>query len=1086
MSEGRHIFVSYSRKDVIYAYAIMGYLIEQGFDVWLDQLQLPWGTNFPIEIERAIKDCAVFMPLLSANSKLSEWVYNEVGFAKHLNKPQLPIFVGGEPWIQYMSTNHLDLSKLNLSDLIHNESNDILIAQQRLEPFITSEFLKDLLNNAPRNTQKSGTVLQPTTTPEVQVESEWQSLNVVILQKGSLKLEEAIRHIIKLTADLIKNHDEEIYPQILPTNVRYKLGEFPIVEWSDHYAGSENILADTMSLGQLLYFMLAPPSTEFGDTRQPLESINTEIVPALSRILMHTLNGEITSLEELRLRLELFDAEAELRQALDASDGHLFKVDEVVQNAIRLCNQLEEDHKNGFAHHQLHSENVIIESKYSNRQIQWIEAVIIDHNNEVTQNEIRDDVFAIGAILYEMLTGLYPQNDMIDGKLQFTGASVWVKIGLDRIVEKACNPQATLRYRNVVILRERLNDFLRELNFARELDTLMTSRYPILYIHTWEEERLFSLLTRIITIDEWRKPYGWTVSQGLFDQYGQTQEEVPADDPLAILDHIVTSDNDSIYILYDYHPYLKRPHMSPIRRRFRDLATQTRFSSRQSTIIISPLIEIPSECEKDITILHHWLPRVGELAEVLDDVINQVTSANYTVNLSNDEYESLVRSARGLTTREASRAFLRSVMLNVARIEKESLGNNSGSVVLDSSAVQLVLAEKERVVKESRSLQIYSTPENFGDIGGLDQLKAWLRQRGAGFSIRAKDFGLPAPKGLLLVGVPGCGKSLAAKAIAAEWHQPLLRLDAGALFSSTIGSSEQNLREALSIAEAMAPAVLWIDEIEKAFAGVNRARDSGVSARVFGTLITWLQEKTEPVFVVATANNISTAGGGSGLPPELLRRGRFDEIFFVDLPTTQERIEILALHLAKRGLDVTRFDLPRLARECAGFSGAEIEQLVISAMYEAFVGNDLARQRAQEVIKHADMQQLNAFSEEELMEALQILILESLSSEPISESPSPALDAVRNAILESSYLHEQLQVAIEQFDEEVKKRKVTVNLDEIAIRQAIQEVVPLAEVMGAQLNSIRQWAKEKRLRFASSPEDKQANAERSQVFRSRE
>jgi SpoVK/Ycf46/Vps4 family AAA+-type ATPase len=224
-------------------------------------------------------------------------------------------------------------------------------------------------------------------------------------------------------------------------------------------------------------------------------------------------------------------------------------------------------------------------------------------------------------------------------------------------------------------------------------------------------------------------------------------------------------------------------------------------------------------------------------------------------------------------------------------------------------------------------------------VGGLDALKGWLGRRGAAFSEAARRFGLPEPKGLLLLGVQGCGKSLTAKAIAAQWRLPLLRLDMGRIFSGLIGSSEENLRRAIRVAESVAPVVLWVDEIEKGLSGTRSSgsSDGGVTARVFGALLTWLQEKTAPVFVVATANQIHD------LPPELLRKGRFDETFFIDLPGAEERREILAIHVARRGRDPARFDLDRLAARADGFSGAELEQAVLSGLYEAFAeGVDLS------------------------------------------------------------------------------------------------------------------------------------------------
>jgi SpoVK/Ycf46/Vps4 family AAA+-type ATPase len=257
---------------------------------------------------------------------------------------------------------------------------------------------------------------------------------------------------------------------------------------------------------------------------------------------------------------------------------------------------------------------------------------------------------------------------------------------------------------------------------------------------------------------------------------------------------------------------------------------------------------------------------------------------------------------------------------------------------IDPEDIDLLLAEKEQIIRKSGMLEYYSSPERFGSIGGLENLKHWLRQRGRAFSEAARAFGLPSPRGLLLVGVPGCGKSLSAKAVAAEWKMPLLKFDLGKVFGGLVGQSEENMRRALKMAEAVAPCVLWIDEIEKGLAGTRGHQgDGGVAARVFGTMLTWMEENQKQVFTIATANDIE------GLPPELLRKGRFDEVFFIDLPTPQERATVLAIHLTKHHRDYRDFDLASHAAASEGFSGAELEQAVVSALYDAFSEGEDAR-----------------------------------------------------------------------------------------------------------------------------------------------
>jgi len=245
--------------------------------------------------------------------------------------------------------------------------------------------------------------------------------------------------------------------------------------------------------------------------------------------------------------------------------------------------------------------------------------------------------------------------------------------------------------------------------------------------------------------------------------------------------------------------------------------------------------------------------------------------------------------------------------------------------------IDLVLEEKRQTIRQTQILDFYPAKEQISEIGGLDNLKDWLLRRGNSFSEKARQYGLPYPRGLLLVGIQGTGKSLTAKAIAHHWHLPLLRLDVGRLFAGLIGESESRTRQMIQLSEALAPCILWIDEIDKAFAGVDGRGDSGTSSRVFGTFITWMAEKTSPVFVVATANNIQS------LPPELLRRGRFDEIFFVGLPTQDERKAIYEVHLSRlRAHNLQSYDLDRLAYETPNFSGAEIEQAIVEAMHIGF------------------------------------------------------------------------------------------------------------------------------------------------------
>jgi SpoVK/Ycf46/Vps4 family AAA+-type ATPase len=287
------------------------------------------------------------------------------------------------------------------------------------------------------------------------------------------------------------------------------------------------------------------------------------------------------------------------------------------------------------------------------------------------------------------------------------------------------------------------------------------------------------------------------------------------------------------------------------------------------------------------------------------------------VDLDDAGRERLLQAALGLTLGEAENVFAKIIVKDER---------------LSADDVNEVFAEKQQIIRKSGLLEYCATSETFSNVGGMAVLKDWLNKRSLAFSQEARDFGLPAPKGILMLGVQGCGKSLCAKAVSTQWQLPLLRFDMGRMFGSLMGSSEENVRRAISVAESVAPAVLWVDEIDKAFAGSQGSglTDGGTTARVFGTFLTWLSEKTAPVFVVATANDISH------LPPELLRKGRLDEIFFVDLPDRDERAEIFGIHVQKRGRDIASFDLQGLADASKDFSGAEIEEAINSALYDAF------------------------------------------------------------------------------------------------------------------------------------------------------
>jgi ATP-dependent 26S proteasome regulatory subunit len=335
-------------------------------------------------------------------------------------------------------------------------------------------------------------------------------------------------------------------------------------------------------------------------------------------------------------------------------------------------------------------------------------------------------------------------------------------------------------------------------------------------------------------------------------------------------------------------------------------------------VLISPVMEIPAELDKEITVINFPQPTKEDLGEMLDKIIAEIGDRKQVqIDLDDQGRDRLLQAALGLTLGEAENVFAKIIVQG---------GRLSGGDVNE------VFAEKQQIIRKSGLLEYYAASEDFSNVGGLAVLKEWLNKRAVAFTDEARAFGLPAPKGILLLGVQGCGKSLCAKAVSRLWQLPLLRFDMGRMFGSFVGSSEENVRRAIAVAESVAPAILWVDEIDKAFAGSQSsgATDGGTTARVFGTFLTWLSEKNAPVFVVATANDVSQ------LPPELLRKGRLDEIFYVDLPSEEERGEIFRIHLAKRGRDPEKFDHPALVARSNDFSGAEIEEAINSALYDAF------------------------------------------------------------------------------------------------------------------------------------------------------
>ena len=449
---------------------------------------------------------------------------------------------------------------------------------------------------------------------------------------------------------------------------------------------------------------------------------------------------------------------------------------------------------------------------------------------------------------------------------------------------------------------------------AREIELLVRARFPILYLVSHEERRTEKIIRGVAERLD-KSLVTWTSTRG-FQPTGPWTPE--SDKPAIALPRVSDATDRAIFLFKDLHPYLEDPRVV---RSVRDLSRDLRHSYK-TVVILAPVLQLPPELEKDVTVLDVPLPGSQEIESILEGVLASVRDdPRVTIRLDGDIRERMIQASLGLTASEAESTFCKAVVEGLS---------------FDESDLDLILAEKKQIIRKGKVLEYYELDETLENVGGLDHLKEWLESRQGAFSERARAFGLPDPKGLLLLGVQGCGKSLTSKAIASKWRLPLLRMDVGSVFSAYIGSSEENMRRSIKTAESLAPCVLWLDEIEKAFAGMTggQANDSGTSQRVFGTFLTWMQEKTRPVFVVATANSIAH------LPPEMLRKGRFDEIFFIDLPKVATRREIFSIHLERRKRDPGAFDVDALAATSEEMSGAEIEQGVVGGLYRAFADGE--------------------------------------------------------------------------------------------------------------------------------------------------
>jgi AAA+ superfamily predicted ATPase len=443
------------------------------------------------------------------------------------------------------------------------------------------------------------------------------------------------------------------------------------------------------------------------------------------------------------------------------------------------------------------------------------------------------------------------------------------------------------------------------MTFSDELILLLKARYPLIYISTQEEDRVEYVIRKSVQNLLSRGVFIWDFVDGYI--INSNMNNLAKRNPLQALEFIETfpSETANIFILKDFQKFFNDISIS---RKLRNLVRILKLQPK-TIIIIASNITIPEELSDVITIIQFKLPQLQEIRRELEKLLKSLNQA-----IDYNFIEILAQACQGLSLERVRRVLAKTI---------------ATYKVIDDRTINLVLKEKSQLISQTQILEFWSTTENLSYIGGLDNLKNWLNKRSNSFSEKAINYGLPIPRGLLLVGIQGTGKSLTAKAISNEWKLPLLRLDVGRLFGGFVGESEERVRQMIQISEALAPCVLWIDEIDKAFQ--ESKGDSGTTNRVFSTFLTWLSEKKAPVFIVATANNISL------LPLEIIRKGRFDEIFFIGLPTFEERKMIFQIHLSLlRSETWQSYDLNLLSQNTENFSGAEIFQSIIEGMHFAF------------------------------------------------------------------------------------------------------------------------------------------------------
>jgi AAA+ superfamily predicted ATPase len=449
----------------------------------------------------------------------------------------------------------------------------------------------------------------------------------------------------------------------------------------------------------------------------------------------------------------------------------------------------------------------------------------------------------------------------------------------------------------------------------QRLEQLIRSQHVCIALSTFEERHALSLV-RDAAVELNRPLWIWSVAGGVREGLIGGSPGLPqSEDPIQGLNNLLSFEKHPICVTLDLAAHFRN---DKVLRTFRNVLHQFEQNGSQ-LVIIDHAAELPEVVRSHVTPFELSLPGENELETLVPSWLREANAERrIEIDISRRGFQAIIRNLCGLPRRLA-----RQIILDCVAIDRRFTDEDLNAVVV----------AKRKALSAGGLLEFIETPVDLGEIGGLTRLKAWLRIRQNALTKEAAEFGLTAPRGVLMLGVQGAGKSLCAKAIATGWQRPLLRLDVGALYDRYVGESERRLRDALAQAEKMAPIILWVDEIEKAFASAaSRSTDGGLSQRMFGSLLTWMQEHRAPVFLVGTANDIEA------LPPELLRKGRFDEVFFVDLPCEATRREILSIHLRKRRRDPSAFDLDSLAAACEGFSGAEIEQAVLAALHDAFAG----------------------------------------------------------------------------------------------------------------------------------------------------